>query len=81
MKICVVGGTGNISSSIVNLLLNQNHEVVCFNRGIRDTLPNGVRLIKGDRFDTKNFEKVIQLEKNLNFLFLKFCKYIRLRKI
>ena len=81
MKICVVGGTGNISSSIVNLLLNQNHEVVCFNRGIRDTLPNRVRLIKGDRFDTKNFEKVIQLEKNLNFLFLKFCKYIRLRKI
>ena len=62
MKICVVGGTGNISSSIVNLLLNQNHEVVCFNRGIRDALPNRVRLIKGDRFDTKNFEKVIQLE-------------------
>ena len=62
MKICVVGGTGNISSSIVNLLLNQNHEVVCFNRGIRDALPNKVRLIKGDRFDTKNFEKVIQLE-------------------
>ena len=62
MKICVVGGTGNISSSIVNLLLNQNHEVVCFNRGIRDALPSRVRLIKGDRFDTKNFEKVIQLE-------------------
>ena len=62
MKICVVGGTGNISSSIVNLLLNQNHEVVCFNRGTRDVLPNKVRLIKGDRFDTKNFEKVIQLE-------------------
>ena len=52
MKICVVGGTWNISSSIVNLLLNQNHEVVCFNRGTRDVLPNNVRLIKGDRFDT-----------------------------
>ena len=62
MKICVVGGTGNISSSIVNLLLKQNHEVVCFNRGIRNTLPKGVRLIKGDRSDTKNFEKTIQLE-------------------
>jgi len=62
MKICVVGGTGNISSSIVNLLLKQNHEIVCFNRGIRNTLPNGVRLIKGDRSDTENFEKTIQLE-------------------
>jgi len=62
MKICVVGGTGNISSSIVNLLLKQNHEIVCFNRGIRNTLPNGVRLIKGDRSDTENFETTIQLE-------------------
>ena len=62
MKICVVGGTGNISSSIVNLLLKKNHEIVCFNRGIRNILPSGVRLIKGDRSDTKNFEKIIQLE-------------------
>ena len=62
MKICVVGGTGNISSSIVNLLLKNNHEVVCFNRGVRNTLPSGVRLIKGDRSNTKNFEKTIQLE-------------------
>jgi len=62
MKICVVGGTGNISSSIVNLLLKQNHEVVCFNRGTRGTLPKNVRLIKGDRSDSENFEKKIQLE-------------------
>ena len=33
MKIVIVGGTGNISSSIVNLLLKLGHEVVCFNRG------------------------------------------------
>jgi|TARA_B110000438_G_scaffold295433_1_gene338419 nucleoside-diphosphate-sugar epimerase len=62
MKICVVGGTGNISSSIVNELLKQNHEVVCFNRGKSNFLPKGVRLIKGDRSDTENFVKNIQLE-------------------
>ena len=62
MKVCVVGGTGNISSSIVNLLLKKNHEIVCFNRGIRNILPSGVRLIKGDRSDTENFEKTMQLE-------------------
>ena len=33
MKIGIVGGTGNISTSIVRLLLKQGHEVVCFNRG------------------------------------------------
>ena len=76
MKVCVVGGTGNISSSIVNLLLKKNHEIVCFNRGIRNILPSGVRLIKGDRSDTENFEKTMQriikkilIKKNINFSF------------
>ena len=62
MKICIVGGTGNISSSIVDLLIKINHEVVCFNRGLRGSLPKNVRLIKGDRSDFKNFEKKIQKE-------------------
>ena len=60
MKICIVGGTGNISSSIVDLLIKSKHEVVCFNRGLRGSLPKNVRLIKGDRSDFKNFEKKIQ---------------------
>ena len=62
MKICVVGGTGNISSGIVNVLLEHNHEVVCFNRGIRGRLPDGVRLIKGDRLNSKDFEDKIKSE-------------------
>ena len=62
MKICIVGGTGNISSSIVDLLIKNKHEVVCFNRGLRGSLPKNVRLIKGDRSDFKNFEKKIQKE-------------------
>ena len=33
MKVCVVGGTGNISLSIVNLLLELGHDVTFFNRG------------------------------------------------
>ncbi len=35
MKVCVVGGTGNISTSIVRILVEKGHEVVCFNRGLR----------------------------------------------
>ena len=61
MKICVVGGTGNISSGIVNVLLEHNHEVVCFNRGIRARLPDGVRLIKGDRI---KIVKTLKTNKN-----------------
>ena len=63
MKICIVGGTGNISRSIVRLLLEQGHEVTCFNRGKSGDVPKGVRLIQGDRKDRAAFEKRMQAEK------------------
>lgn len=63
MKIGVVGGTGNISTSFVRLLLEQGHEVVCFNRGKSGTPPAGVRVIEGDRNDREAFERVMQAEK------------------
>ncbi|MDA0322334.1 MAG: NAD-dependent epimerase/dehydratase family protein [Verrucomicrobia bacterium] len=63
MKICIVGGTGNISTSIVRRLVEQGHEVVCFNRGQTDSVPDGVRLIAGDRADRSAFEETIQREK------------------
>jgi nucleoside-diphosphate-sugar epimerase len=62
MKICVVGGTGNISTSIVNQLLKQEHDVFCFNRGISDTVPDGAKYIIGDRNDQEVFEKAMQDE-------------------
>ena len=36
MKIYVIGGTGNISTSLVRYLLEQGHEVTCVNRGQRE---------------------------------------------
>ena len=63
MKILIVGGTGNISTSLVRLLVGQGHEVTCFNRGQRGPLPPGARLIKGDRADEAAFEKAMQREK------------------
>lgn len=59
MKICVVGGSGNISTSIVRLLLEQGHEVACFNRGVSEGLPTGARLIKGDRTEKEAFEQAM----------------------
>lgn len=56
MRICLVGGTGNISTSIVRLLLELGHEVTCFTRGEHGVPPDGVRVIQGDRRDREGFE-------------------------
>ena len=63
MKIGIVGGTGNISQSIVKLLLEKGHEVVCFNRGQTTKAPDGARVIQGDRHDREDFERKMQAEK------------------
>jgi nucleoside-diphosphate-sugar epimerase len=63
MRVCVVGGTGNISSSIVQLLLEKDCEVTVFNRGQHGSIPDGVHLIQGDRNNREEFEKCIQTEK------------------
>ena len=63
MKIGIVGGTGNISTSIVRLLVQQGHEVVCFNRGQRSPSAAGVRVIVGDRANAAEFERAMQREK------------------
>jgi len=60
MKICVVGGTGNISTSIVKLMLEQGHDVTCFNRGQRGQIPDGAKVIKGDRTNRKDFERKVR---------------------
>ena len=63
MKIGIVGGTGNISTSIVRVLVQQGHEVVCFNRGQHGQPPADVRVIVGDRADEAKFETAMQREK------------------
>ena len=60
MKVCVVGGTGNISTSIVRLLLEVGHEVTVFNRGRQPGLPPGVAQIVGDRKERTTFETAVQ---------------------
>jgi nucleoside-diphosphate-sugar epimerase len=62
MKICVVGGTGNISTSIVRLLLDRGHQVTIFNRGQHRIPPDGVRLIQGDRYNPEEYEGQLRTE-------------------
>ena len=63
MRIVVVGGTGNISVSIVELLLSQGHEVTCYNRGQKGEAPHGAKVIVGDRKNRAEFESTMQREK------------------
>lgn len=63
MKVCVVGGTGNISTSIVRLLVETGHEVTVFNRGTRGPAPAGVKLMQGDRKERGAFESAMQAQR------------------
>lgn len=63
MKICVLGGTGNISAEIVKLLLRLGHQVTCYNRGQSGEPPQGADVIRGDRQDRERFEQAMQAQK------------------
>lgn len=60
MKVCIVGGTGDISAEIVKLLLKLGHQVTCFNRGKSGDVPKGAKALHGDRQDREAFEKTLQ---------------------
>lgn len=63
MRIGILGGTGNISTSIVRLLLEQGQEVVCFNRGKKAASAPPCRTVTCDRKDAPAFEAAVQAEK------------------
>ena len=63
MRVCVLGGTGNISTSIVKLLVEVGHEVTVANRGHSPGLLPGVRHIQCDRKDRAAFEQAMQAER------------------
>ena len=62
MRVCIVGGTGNISTSVTRQLLELGHEVTCYNRGQRGAAPEGARSMLGDRQDRPTFERAMRAE-------------------
>jgi nucleoside-diphosphate-sugar epimerase len=63
MRVCVVGGTGNISTSIVRLLREVGHEVTVFNRGGKPVPIPEVKVLRGDLKDRPAFEAVMQAQR------------------
>ena len=57
MKILIIGGTGLISTAISRQLLEAGHDLTLYNRGqTAPRLPEGYRIITGDRKDYETFE-------------------------
>ena len=63
MKVGIVGGTGNISTSVVRLLQERGHDVTCITRGASGSLPDGIRHLSGDRHDLDWFVPAVQRER------------------
>ncbi|HUO58492.1 MAG TPA: NAD-dependent epimerase/dehydratase family protein [bacterium] len=61
MKVLLIGGTGLISTSIVDQLVARGDEVTVFNRGISESrIPKSVKVIQGDRWKYAEFEKQME---------------------
>ncbi len=63
MRILVMGGTRFIGVYLTQLLIEQGHEVVLFNRGNRPVPVDGVGQIIGDRTDASQLKEKLSSEK------------------
>ena len=68
MKTCILGGTGNISTSFIPRLLGHGHEVTLVNRGQSKApddykIPAGVKVLVADRKNRPQFEALMQAQK------------------
>src|SRR5258708_3467933 len=57
MKVLLIGGTGLISTAIVDQLVERGDEVTVFNRGVTEwRIPQNVKVLHGDRWKAAEFE-------------------------
>lgn len=57
MKILIIGGTSFIGLSLTRQLVNAGHNITVFNRGTKEqNIPEGVKLIKGDRNELEKYK-------------------------
>ena len=59
MKVLIIGGSGLISTGIVNALKTRGADITVFNRGRTDDRLGDVRRLRGDRDDTAAFEHTL----------------------
>jgi len=59
MDILIIGGTGNISSEVTELLASQGHNITLLNTG-RHPAPQGCKHIKADRFNPRAFDDAVK---------------------
>ena len=64
-RVVIVGGTGNISTSITRLLIEEGFDVTCYNRGEThaEEIPAAAHVLKGDRRNRAAFEETMRRER------------------
>ena len=73
-RILIIGGTGNISSGITNLLLEKGgHEIFHLNRGLKQKEVTGVTTLLADRKDAKAFQHVVESAGNFDCVIDMIC--------
>ena len=61
MKVLLIGGTGLISTAIVDQLVKRGDDVTVFNRGVSESrIPKSVKVLHGDRWKTQDFEDTMR---------------------
>jgi len=61
MDVCIIGGTGLISTGIARQAVDAGHDVTAFHRGETDAdLPDAVSHVHGDRNDAADLERVAE---------------------
>jgi len=72
MNILIIGGTGNISSEVTELLVSQGRDVTLLNTGRRPA-PRGCGHVKADRFNPREFDDAVKgLSPNIVLDFMAF---------
>ena len=79
MKILIIGGTGNISSSITNQILHAGHDLTIFTLPESDStsknspIPEDAKSLLGDRRDYEKFDQMMKKAGSFDCVIDMFC--------
>ena len=69
MKILLIGGTGTLSTAVLERCLELGYDVTIMNRGNNNRgVPDSVEIIRGDFYDVKSIERIANLKNHFDVI-------------